>query len=65
MYKMEVPKNFSAVSDVEKFSGWFFRVDTPASLARRGVLRSTSQKPTNGGSGLLSIIALIKSYFGG
>ena len=51
MFEMEVPKNFSAVFDVEKFSGWFFQ--------------KRLEKPANGGSGLLSIIALIKSFFGG
>ena len=51
MYKIVVPKNFSAVFDVEKFSGWFFR--------------KRLEKPANGGSGLFSIIVLIKSFFGG
>jgi len=45
MFEMEVPKNFPAVYDVVKFPGWV----SPKRLAN----------PTNGGSGLLSIIALI------
>jgi len=48
---MEVPKNFSAAFGVAKFSGWFFQ---------KGL-----EKPTNGGSSILSILALVKSFFGG
>ena len=51
MFEMEVPKNLSAASGVDNFPGWFFQ--------------KRLEKPTNGGSGLLSIIALIKSFLGG
>jgi len=51
MFEMEVPKNFPAAFRVVKFPGWVYR---------KGLVN-----PINGGSSILSIVAVIKSFFGG